>query len=167
MLWKCISLQDSLNIWKIYKKKIKLTVKKLPFLKVHSRKKLWMKRWVKKQILRFKVKKECCAAVVELCVIWTPLPALRIDLSIKSGFLPRLWVFIMGQCCKITGFPQCFLLFVRPAMETWSGSISETQGFPAERALRNPWRLQPLRQGISAASLRQWRTRTSLWAWKN
>lgn len=24
-----------------------------------------------------------------------------------------LWVFIMAQCCKITGFPQCFLLFVR------------------------------------------------------
>lgn len=34
-------------------------------------------------------------------------------LSIKSGFLPPLWVFIMAQCCKITGFPQCFLLFVR------------------------------------------------------
>lgn len=122
---------------------------------------------VKKQILRYKCKKECCAIVVELSVVWTPLPVLRIDLSIKSSFLPRLWVFIMGQCCKITGFPQCFLLFVRSAMETWSGSISETQGFPAERALRNPWRLQPLRQGISAASLRQWRTRTSLWAWKN
>lgn len=24
-----------------------------------------------------------------------------------------LGVFIMAQCCKITGFPQCFLLFVR------------------------------------------------------
>lgn len=49
-----------------------------------------------------------------------------------------LWVFIMVQCCKRTGFPQCFLLFVRFAMETWSGSIAETLGFPAKPTLRNP-----------------------------
>lgn len=91
---------------------------------------------MKQKILRYECKKS--DLVVQLCVLWTSLPALSIDLSIKSGFLPQRWVFIMVQCCKITGFPQCFLLFVRSAMETWSGSISETQGFPAEESMTSP-----------------------------
>lgn len=43
-----------------------------------------------------------------------PLPrALRGLLAYQERLPSPLWVFIMAQCCKITGFPQCFLLFAR------------------------------------------------------
>lgn len=35
------------------------------------------------------------------------------DYSHQERLPSPLWVFIMVQRCKITGFPQCFLLFVR------------------------------------------------------
>lgn len=41
------------------------------------------------------------------------LRALRGLLDYQEQLPSPLWVFIMAQCCKITGFPQCFLLFVR------------------------------------------------------
>ena len=79
----------------------------------------------------------CCLSQA-LMVVKSPLPSSEDYWSIKSGFLPLLWVFITVQCCKITGFPLCFLLFMRFAMETWSRSMLETQGFPAKPTLRNP-----------------------------
>lgn len=43
-----------------------------------------------------------------------PLPRALWGLLAYQERLPSpLWVFIMDQCCKITGFPQCFLLFAR------------------------------------------------------
>lgn len=43
-----------------------------------------------------------------------PLPRALWGLLAYQERLPSpLWVFITLQCCKITGFPQCFLLFVR------------------------------------------------------
>lgn len=55
------------------------------------------------------------AATAEVLVWSPPLPrALKGLLAYQEERRPSpLWVFIMLQCCKITGFPQCFLLFVR------------------------------------------------------
>lgn len=51
-------------------------------------------------------------------------------------------VYNMGQCCKITGFPQCFLLFMRVTMATLERlHVGGSRAFPAEPTqLRNPWR---------------------------
>lgn len=48
----------------------------------------------------------------------------------------------MGQCCKITGFPQCFLLFMRVSMATLEQlHVGGSRAFPAEPTqFRNPWR---------------------------
>lgn len=48
-------------------------------------------------------------------------------------------VYNMGQCCKITGFPQCFLLFMRVSMATLERlHVGGSRAFPAEPTqLRN------------------------------
>lgn len=65
-------------------------------------------------------------------LLWAPRPA---------SFSART-VYNMGQCCKITGFPQCFLLFMRVSMATLEQlHVGGSRAFPAELAqLRNPWR---------------------------
>lgn len=55
---------------------------------------------------------------------WSPPLWVRTEIASSSV----RGVYNTGQCCKITGFPQCFLLFMRFAMVTWSGSLSEAAG---------------------------------------
>ena len=75
--------------------------------------------------------------------VWSEVPrpagAPRGLLDYQERLPSPLWVFIMVQCCKITGFPQCFLLFVRPC----HGNLEPVQrrrlrAFLQSSALRNP-----------------------------
>lgn len=66
-------------------------------------------------------------------------PGSRPRLAREATRLPsRRPVFIGFPCSQITGFPHCFLLFIRRHGNPWTASISKTKGFPANFTLRNP-----------------------------
>lgn len=114
VVWYCASLQVSLNIWR---KKSEQKLEKMggggileaeasvKNVKIgiysqiceHMLFKKMQPHQPQEQSLQCEVQRPSCVRITSYHE-WLPSP---------------LWVFIMVQCCKITGFPQCFLLFVR------------------------------------------------------
>lgn len=137
MVWYCASRQVSLNIWrgksgKSKKKKPNKPLKKSLSSHDHSRESSSVQSGgneetdSKSNSEKGWKRRSCCAQTPllfknmrphqpqrRLCSEVHLLRALEGLLEYQEQLPSPLWVFIMVQCCKITGFPQCFLLFVR------------------------------------------------------